>query len=154
MGIFEQEQETSPDSIFGLISEYMAEAMLVENIGCVVMVNYDFLQITLDEIAAYKAVGINYPKTVYQAWDTRNRALLSEGKETLVINLTIVDDGGGNAQTVYNYASLIGSTILSVTVEGQGVDDADVNQVNINTVTGDISLPNAIVGQKVKILYK
>lgn len=132
----------------------MAEAIWIENIGCVVAVSYSYLQVTLDEIAAWKAVGIYHPTALYRAWDVRNRALISDGRETVAINFDIVDNGAGEAQTVYNFPELIEGVVLSVSVEGQGLNEEDLTQVNIDMETGNVSLPNAIIGQYVKILYK
>lgn len=150
MSIFEQENEYEDVSIFELTTNYVMEAILLENIGCIVSVEYEYLQITKDEIAAYESINLRYPPTIYKAWDARNRALLAGSMEIATERFEVTADG----DFVYNVEDLIGGVLLGVTVEGIGIDESNPAEVEVNTVTGDVTIKEAITGQKVLVTFK
>lgn len=132
------------------------ENPLVQNTGCTVTVTHEFLQITLDEIQAYKDAGVPQPVSIYIAWDERNRALLSgvSIKQPYFFRFEIEDDGTGNAVLSYTIPELEDAEILGVSVEGQGLNESDSAIVSINVSTGQVVFGNVSVGQQVKIDYK
>ncbi len=142
----------------------VSEDLFITECGCIVVVNYEYLQITLDEIDGYKRYGMPMPEGIYRTWDIRNRALLNATKEVFVDRFDVEDSGNVDPDTgfaipvtVYNRPDLIGTdvTIIGVTIEGQGIDETNPVTVNVDTVTGDVTFGIGLtVGQKVKIEYK
>lgn len=151
--IFQQEVTSEDVSIFQQELVYMSFPIFVENVGCVVSVAYQYLAVTLAEIQAYK--DANYPQSeaIYRAWDARNRSLSTAGASVQKTRFEIVEEAGV-VQTVYNIPGLVDATIISVTVEGIGIDETNPAEVNISTVTGDVELPNAVATQRIHITYK
>lgn len=131
----------------------VSETVVVDNIGCYIVVVYDYHPITEQEIIGYKMANMPQPDQIYKTWDYRNRALLAASTNQIdYVRFEIEDAGGGVPVTAYQFDELINVLkVLDVTIEGQGVLES---RVTINTVTGQLTITDVVVGQYVKVTYK
>lgn len=131
----------------------MEEAVVVDNIGCLVTVVYGYHPITEQEILGYKMANMPQPDQIYRTWDYRNRALLAASTNQIdFVRFEVADAGDGTPVTSYQFDELIDVVkVLDVTIEGQGVLES---RVTVDTVTGVLNIDNVVVGQYVKVTYK
>jgi hypothetical protein len=130
--------------------------VLAEDCGCLTQVIYDYLPITQNLIDAYDLSRDPQNTRIYQAFDAAFRSMLANtGAQTYSDRFSIQDDGSGDAVLHYTRPNLVDALeILTVTVEGQGLDIDSASTVTVNTTNGDVDFGAAFPGQIVNILYK
>lgn len=135
------------------------ESILIDDgCGCVVVV-YVYDELTLYLIDEYSKAGYPMPERIKKAWDYVIKALKTRTTDTVRITIagTGTYDADGNEIPVTEYLidELAGALkIIDVSMEGQGINESDPLQIDINTTTGLVQFGITVtVGAKIKFVF-